>query len=294
MKARLQEIAFTAYCWFSTAVLIGAVLIILGFLLYRGSGAINQDLLFGGTDPWLALTGARQVFDGIYPAVVGTVSLVLLSVSLALPLGLACGIYIAVFANGRLKRSLSLLIDVLASVPSIVIGLFGLALVIILHKQLSPEIYPSLLISCIALACLVLPYIVRMTEVAIDGIDAPTRLAALALGASRWQNTAHVLLPKALPGVFSGCILAIGRCAEDTAVIMLTGAVASAGMPHSLLGKYEAVPFFIYYTSSQYANQHELQQVYGASIVLLMVCTLLLLGAGLIRRRLRDLAFLRF
>ena len=211
----------------------------------------------------------------------------------ALPVGIACGIYFAVYAAPAAKRLLSLFVDILASVPSIVIGLFGLALVILMHKHLSAAVKPSLLISSIALACLVLPYIIRTTELSIDGIEPETRLAALACGASKWQNTIHVLIPRSLSGILSGCILAIGRCAEDTAVIMLTGAVASVGLPSSLLGKYEAVPFFIYYTSSQYADQHELAQCYGAAIVLLAVCASLFLLAYIIKRRIEGRAFYR-
>jgi phosphate transport system permease protein len=82
----------------------------------------------------------------------------------------------------------------------------------------------------------------------------------------------------------SGIILAIGRCAEDTAVIMLTGAVASAGLPRSLFSQYEALPFFIYYISSQYADSEELMQGYGASIVLLFLCALLFVTAYGIRK----------
>ena len=98
------------------------------------------------------------------------------------------------------------------------------------------------------------------------------------------QNLFRVLLPQSLPGLLSGIILAIGRCAEDTAVIMLTGVVASAGVPQSLLSNYEALPFYIYYVSSQYADQRELATGYGASILLLLICLLLFCLAFVIRK----------
>ena len=293
MRRRWAETAFIAACWLAALVLVGAVLTILGYLVVKGAGSLTPELLFGDTDPWLALTGRRQVFDGILPAVVGTVVLVVLSVGIALPVGIAAGIYFAVYAPARVKRNLALCVDILASVPSIVIGLFGLALIIILHKQFAGVVQPSLLVSALALACLVLPYIIRSTELAIDGIDLESRLAAQALGASKLQNTVHVLVPRALSGILSGSILAVGRCAEDTAVIMLTGVVASVGFPGSLLGRYEAVPFFIYYTSAQYTDQQELMQGYGAAIVLLAVCTGLFLLAYTIKRGFAQRAFVR-
>ena len=111
-------------------------------------------------------------------------------------------------------------------------------------------------------------------------------MTSRALGATRLQNIVHVLLPQSLPGLFSGVILAIGRCAEDTAVIMLTGAVASAGVPRTLLSHYEALPFYIYYVSAQYADQRELATAYGASIILLFLCLLLFSLAFLIKRNL--------
>ncbi len=109
-------------------------------------------------------------------------ALVLLSVGLALPLGLAAGIYLAEYARGGLRRVLDLLFDILAGLPSIVIGLFGLSLAIVLHRHFFARIQPCLLISAIALAFLVLPYIVRSTQLALEHLPRQERLTGLALG----------------------------------------------------------------------------------------------------------------
>jgi phosphate transport system permease protein len=175
--------------------------------------------------------------------------------------------------------------------PSIVIGLFGFSLAVFLHKHFSDRIGPCLLISSIALSLLVLPYIIRTTQGALESIPLDIRLTALALGASKLQNIFLVLIPKSLSGIMSGIILAIGRCAEDTAVIMLTGAVASAGLPKSLFSQYEALPFFIYYISSQYSSQDELMQGYGAAIILLLLCGILFSVAFVIRKGLACFAY---
>jgi phosphate transport system permease protein len=210
--------------------------------------------------------------------------LVLVSVAVALPVGLATGVYLAEYTRGRIKALLSLLFDVLAGIPSIVIGLCGFSLAIFLHHRLSRHIYPCLLISALALAFLVLPYLIRSTQTALESLPFHDRITAPALGATRLQNISHVLLPRALPSIASGIVLAIGRCAEDTAVIMLTGAVASAGVPKGLLHHYEALPFFIYYISSQYTDAAELSQGYGAAIILLVLCLILFFLSKLLQK----------
>jgi phosphate transport system permease protein len=184
------------------------------------------------------------------------------------------------------KSHLSLLFDILAGIPSIVIGLSGFSLAVFLHHHFDNRIYPCLLISALALAFLVLPYLIRSTQMALESLPARLRIVAPALGATKLQNLFYVLLPKSLDGIASGVILAVGRCAEDTAVIMLTGAVATAGVPTSLLGSYEALPFYIFYISSQYMDATELLNGYGAAIILLVLCSLLFGLSFAIKRRL--------
>ena len=272
---RTQQVLIIAWAWSSAVILMGAVSAVIGFLLVKGAGSLNLELIFGHTTIMDAVLMRRPVFGGLFPAIVGTLLLVLLSVAIALPVGIATGIYLAEYARGHIKSLLSLLFDVLAGIPSIVIGLFGFSLAIFLHQRLSGRIYPCLLISALALAFLVLPYLIRSTQAALESLPFKHRITAPALGATRLQNIRHVLLPHALQRIAGGTVLAIGRCAEDTAVIMLTGAVASAGIPKGFLQHFEALPFFIYYISSQYADAAELSQGYGAAIILVVICLVL-------------------
>jgi len=272
---RTQQYLIIAWAWSCAVILVGAVSAVIGFLLVKGAGALNLELIFGQTTVLDAVLLRRPVFGGLFPAIVGTLLLVLLSVAISLPVGLATGIYLAEYAQGRTKSLLGLIFDVLAGIPSIVIGLFGFSLAIFLHQRLSGRIYPCLLISALALAFLVLPYLIRSTQSALESLPFKHRITAPALGATRLQNIRHVLLPRALQNIAGGIVLAIGRCAEDTAVIMLTGAVAAAGTPKGLLQHFEALPFFIYYISSQYADPAELSQGYGAAILLLIICLML-------------------
>ncbi len=108
------------------------------------------------------------------------------------------------------------------------------------------------------------------------------------LGATKMQNIFFVLLSASFSGIISGIILSIGRCAEDTAVIMLTGAVATAGIPKSIFSGFEALPFYIYYISSQYTDDMELMKGYGACLILLLICISLFILAYFIKRKISD------
>jgi phosphate transport system permease protein len=290
---RLLEQAVPIFSWLCGSILLGAVFAVLGYLFMHGWKSISLSLIFGTTPPLDALLMKRHVFNGLFPAMVGTVSLVVLAVCWALPIGMASGIYLAEYAGAGANMILNLFFDIMAGLPSIVVGLFGFSIAVFLNRNFSGNIHPCLLISSIALAFLVLPYIIRTTQMALEGLPLSTRITALSLGANRLQNIIYVLLPQSLSGIVSGVILAIGRCAEDTAVIMLTGVVASTGVPRSLLSHYEALPFYIYYISSQYTDSEELATGYGAAIILLFICLVLFLLAFVIKKRLSYHALYR-
>jgi len=293
MRGRAGEMLVIGYCWACALLLPGVLCCVLGFLILKGGHTLGLELIFGDTDPIDALLLRRPVFDGLFPAMVGTLSLVVLAVGLAIPVGISAGIYMAEYSRGAVKRCFSLLFDVLAGIPSIVVGLFGFSVAVFIHRHFSENIYPCLLISAVSLAFLVLPYLIRTTQVALEGVSESLRLTAPALGASRFQNIRYVLIPRALPGIISGVILSIGRCAEDTAVIMLTGVVATAGVPHTIFGGYEALPFFVYTVASQYADAQELSRGYGGAIVLLFLCGGLFFIAFGIKRRMMHRAVYR-
>jgi phosphate transport system permease protein len=293
MMDRVLEKVVAGFSWICAMVLLGTVFCIVGYLLINGLGTINVTLIFGETDPVDALLFRKQVFDGLFPAIVGTFALVALSVSFAVPIGIAAGIYMAEYCRGVLKRVFSLFFDVLAGIPSIMGGLFGFSVAIFLHNYFSSRIYPCLLISALSLAFLVLPYLIRTTQISLENLPEDIRQTAPALGATKLQNIFYVLIPRSLSGIASGVILSIGRCAEDTAVIMLTGAVTMVGVPKSVFSNYEALPFYIYYISSQYSNKQELLSGYGAAIILLVICGLLFTVALFVKHHLAYHALYR-
>lgn len=278
----------SVFSWACVLILLSAFLSIIGFLLLNGYKTFQTSLIFGDTGIVDALLLKKPVFDGLFPAIAGTVMLVIISVAIALPLGLASGIYLAEYSKGKSKQIFSFLFDVLSGVPSIVTGLFGFSVAVFLHHYFLDKIFPCLLISALSLAFLVLPYIIRTTQTALEEIPMTVRNTALCLGATRLQNILFVLVPSSFSGILSGIILAIGRCAEDTAVIMLTGVVAMAGVPNSLFSSYEALPFYIYYMSSQYASQEELGKAYGAAVILVFICMVLFTLSLIIKKRIEK------
>ncbi|SMD05296.1 phosphate ABC transporter membrane protein 2, PhoT family [Desulfocicer vacuolatum DSM 3385] len=281
------DIFLSFYAWCCAFILTSAVLTILGYLLFHGLSSLNLDLIFAHTPVMDALFLKKQVFGGLLPAITGTLALIFLSMLFALPVGIATGIFLSEFARSGTRKILGLMFDIMASLPSIVVGLFGFAVTIFLHQHFFKQLYPCLLISALCLAFLVIPYIIRSTQIALESLPPQVRLTGPALGATRTQNLWYVLIPMAAKEIIGGIILAIGRSAEDTAVIMLTGAVATAGVPNSIFSGYEALPFFIYYTAAEYANTSELMKAYGAALILLFICGGLYLFAYWIKRKVR-------
>jgi phosphate transport system permease protein len=272
MGKNVWDMLLELFAWCCAILLAGSMILIIGFLIVKGYTAISLELIFANTSPLDALLLKQQVFGGLFPAMVGTFLLILLSIGFALPLGLASGIFLAEYAPDSIKKIFSLCFDILAGVPSIVIGLFGFSITILLHHSFNSQIFPCLLISALSLAFLVLPYIIKATQVALESIPLLIRLTAPSLGATKLENIFLVLLPASISDISSGIVLAIGRCAEDTAVIMLTGVVAVAGIPKSIFSGFEALPFYIYYIASEYSDQSELMKGYGAAMILLLIC----------------------
>lgn len=260
----------------SAGTLLAAVGLLLGFLLWKGLPTLDLHLFFGDTPPLQALLSHRPVWEGLWPACVGTLCLVGLTLALALLPGIGCGLFLAEYASPRQQRWAGSVVDVLAGTPSIVMGLFGFVLILLLRRTFWPTANTSLLLAAGCLALLVLPVLVASTREALLAVPEDLRITAAALGFTQDQTVRQVLLPAAGRGIASGVMLALGRAAEDTAVILLTGVVANAGLPAGLGAKFEALPFAIYYTAAQYQSPEELQRGFGAAL------TLLTLGGGLL------------
>jgi phosphate ABC transporter permease subunit PstA len=253
------------------------------FLLSKSMPVFNLNLFFGDAPVWAAITGRAPVWDGIFAACAGTISLVVLASLLAIPTGVGAGIALSQYLHGRLGRILRFAANTLAGVPSIVMGLFGFSLIIFLRHTVAPDANTGLLLSAVCLALLVLPYTINATAQSLEALPEELRLLGPSLGLTSWQTLRRILLPAASRGILGGVVLSMGRAAEDTAVILLTGVVAQGGLPRGLLDKFEALPFTIYYLAAHYQSAEDLHKGFGAALTLLALTVVLYGGARLLR-----------
>ncbi len=277
----------TAIAPLTAALLPACLLGLLAFLVFKGLPTLGMELFFGDTPPVAALLGRQPVWDGLWPACAGSLCLVGLTLGLSLFPGVGCGIFLAEYAPPRLKSLAGAAVDMLAGTPSIVMGLFGFTLILFLRHTFMPGATTCLLLAAGCLALLVLPVLIVGTREALEAVPQNLILTAASLGLTKNQRIRHVQLPAAAPGIWSGVILALGRAAEDTAVIMLTGVVANAGLPAGIGAKFEALPFSIFYTAAQYQSPEELQRAFGAALVLLLLAGGLILAARFFENRYR-------
>lgn len=273
-----EKIAF-ALLGLSALTVVGFVLVILGYIVYNGYSAINIEFL---TEmPRLMMTQG-----GIYPAIIGTLYLIIGSMSVALPIGVMAAIYLNEYAGEtRTTWLIEMAINNLAGTPSVVFGLFGLALFV---KYFG--FGPSLLSSSLTLALLILPVIIRATEEALLTVPKEYRESSLALGASKWQTIRHVVLPAAIPGIVTGSVLSIGRVAGETAPILFTGvAYFLPRLPDSVYSQFMALPYHLFVLTTAGTNIAKTRPIqYGTALVLLLIVLSLNLIAVLIRRHYRN------
>lgn len=275
---------FLYFLSFCSATCVGlVVLLLLLWVFWRGFSVLDLRLFFGNHSPLSVIFRQVAVFNGIFPAVIGTLWLVILSLLLAIAPGIGCGIYLSFYASPFQKWFLNTMVDILAGIPSVIMGLFGFLSILWLKNHFLPQANSCLLLAALCLALLVLPTLIATTKEALLSVPQDLMLNAQSLGLKKGAILWHFLLPEARNGILSGAILALGRVAEDTAVVMFVGAVANAGLPNGLFGRFESLSFYIYYNSQNYQTQLELQNAMGASLVLLCLCGFLLLLGGILK-----------
>ena len=259
------------------------IVVVVGYLLLdiivRGLPTISWDFLSGMPRK----SGAE---GGIYPAINGTLYLVLGAISVALPLGMATAIYLSEYAmQGKLNQGIRLAIITLAGVPSIVFGLFGLGLFVLFFG-----FGASILSGSLTLSFMILPTIIVSSEESLRAVPLGLREASLALGATKWQTVYKSVLPFALPGMFTGSILGIGRAAGETAPILLTvAAFFLPRLPSSIFDQVMALPYHLYVLATQHPDTVKvLPMQYGTALVLIIIVVFLNLTAILLRNHFRK------
>ncbi len=274
----VQKIGITILV-LSLIISVFLLFIIILFVAIRGAGVLSWEFIS-------AMPRKAMTQGGILPAILGTFYLSLGAVVFALPLGILAAIYLNEYAaDNILLRVIRMGINNLAGVPSIVFGLFGLAVFV---KFFGFGV--SILSGSLTLAIMILPVIISTTLESLRALPDSFREASYGIGASKWQTIKGIILPTALPGILTGTILGIGRAAGETAPILFTAATFfSRKLPSSIMHQVQALPYHIYALMTE--GTHLKAQVpiaYGTALVLLMLVLGLDLIAIVIRIRSRK------
>ncbi|MGB1375263.1 MAG: phosphate ABC transporter permease PstA [Rhodothermales bacterium] len=241
-----------------TAMLVLPVLIILGILVLKGAPMISWEFLF--EFPRRGMTEG-----GIYPALLGTIFIVVVDLIFAMPIGVAAAIYLSEYApDNWLTRTINLAIINLAGVPSIVHALFGVGAFVIFFG-----FGTSILAAALTVAIMTLPLVIVATRESLQAVPQAFREACWSMGASRWQTIFAVVLPNAISGILTGLILEVSRTAGETAPIMFTGAAFFLPfLPESVFEQTMALSLHLYVVSTQVPEVPEALP-YGVALVLI-------------------------
>jgi phosphate transport system permease protein len=274
-----QKLAFITFRTLSFGV-IALLFWILGFIVFNGASSISWTFL--STAPSDGMTGG-----GILPAIVGTLCLIAGSSLVAFPLGILSAVYTSEYAgNGTLVRLIRIMTNNLSGIPSIIFGLFGMALFVNTLR-----FGDSILAGSLTLGLLTLPLVIRTTEEALKAIPDSFRTGSLALGATRLQTVWRVTLPLAFPNILTGLILSIGRASGETAPILFTAAAYFLPqLPRSVLDPVMALPYHLYVIATSGTDLEATRPMaYGTALVLIVLVLAMNLAASFFRKKFRKM-----
>lgn len=248
---RLMEVVATLAALVAVAVLV----LVVASVAVRGAGALSWDFFVKPQ----ALFG--QPGGGIANALIGTILLIAIATAMAIPVGVLSAIYLTEFAPKRIAVTVQIVIDVLAGLPTIVIGIFVYALLVIAHGQ-------SGLSGAFALAIIMLPLITRATQEVLLLVPSTLREASLALGVRRWRTVVGVILPSSLGGILTGTVLAVARAAGETAPLLFTSSLFANTVQTDVTKALPNIPVLIFEYSEQ-ADPALHEQAWAAGLVLM-------------------------
>lgn len=274
-KKTTQRIAFGIFSSFSLMIVL-VLVAILGFIVYKGIGVISWDFLTTG--PTDGMTKG-----GIWPAIVGTFYLMVGSALFAFPVGIMSGIYMNEYTpkGSKLVRFIRVMTNNLSGIPSIVFGLFGMALFV---NYL--DFGDSILAGSLTLGLLSLPVVIRTTEESLKAIPDSIREGSLALGATKLQTIWRVVLPMGVPNIITGLILALGRVSGETAPILFTcAAYFLPQLPTGVFDQCMALPYHLYVLATSGTDMEaQMPIAYGTALVLIAIILIINIFASLVRK----------
>lgn len=253
------------------AVTLASLIVIIGYILIKGLGHID----------WEFLTQRPRRMGregGIFPIIVGTLYVTVVSILIATPVGVAAAIYFTEYARGgRAVKIIRFFTEVLAGIPSIIFGLFGFAFFVVFLGM-----GWSVLSGGLTLSLMVLPTLTRATEESLKTVPMSYREGSLSLGASKWQTIVKVVLPCCRPGILTGLILGIGRAIGETAAVMLTVG-GSLRLPGSVFDSTRTMALHLYMLASEGLSE---EKTYATAALLILIVLAINTGAKAIGRRL--------
>ena len=273
MKRRrkiLDGLLYAIMC-LALAGVIAALVYILGYILAQSAGFLNLSFITG--------------MGGILPMIVTTLYVVLVSIAIALPVGLASAIFLNEYSgNSGLVRLLRLAIETLAGIPSIIYGLFGL---LMFCRLLG--FGQSILAGSLTLSIMILPVIIRTTEEALKSIPDSYREGSLALGATKFQTIVHVVLPPALPGIVTSVILAIGRVVGESAPVLLTVGL-TRNMPRTIFESGRTLTIHLYHLTNEAVKPDDFGIAFATAAVLVLLIVIINTATKIITGKFRNKA----
>ena len=247
------------WLWMSALAIILILLSVLGYIFINGIGIMSVSFLLD-----MPKNNWRE--GGILPAILGSLIVVFVALAFAAPVGVGTAIYLTEFRKeGLVTRIIRISSDALNAVPSIVFGLFGLSLFVFYLKDYTGG--PSLLSAGLTLGFMILPTIIRTSEVAMMGVPYAERMESFGLGASKLQTIKNIVLPGAVPGIATGLILSIGRAVGETAPIIFMVAL-NPTVPKSLFGSGNTLTTQLYYLAMEGIS---MKVAFGTALTLMLV-----------------------
>ncbi|MBN1289531.1 MAG: phosphate ABC transporter permease PstA [Actinobacteria bacterium] len=265
MRAKRADRIATVVFWIIGLVSISILLFITGVILWNGLGkAIQPSFIFGRPKGFKA-------GGGIWPMIVSSFYITGLALFVIMPISILSAIYLAEYAkDGRFTRFVKFCVDSLASMPSIVFGLFGMTVFVILFGW-----GYSLIAGSLTVALLNLPTVMRSAEESLRSVPVTYREASLSLGASRWKTIRKVVLPSATPGILTGTMLTVGRILGESAALVYTAGLVSRHVPDSLFDSAAPLAGYIWYVQTE-AGAPDYRAIVDGSAALLLVMVLVI------------------
>ena len=266
----------TTLVWSAFAGAMIPLVWLIATVVDRGLSTINVEFL---TFQMRNVVGDEQ--GGLYHALIGTIVVTLVASAISVPIGIFTAIYVVEYGGkNRLSRVVTFLVDVMTGIPSIVAGLFALALFVLL---VDPA-YRSGLSGAVALSLLMIPTVVRSTEEMLRLVPEDLREAAYALGVPKWRTITKVVLPTAFGGIVTGVVLAVSRVIGETAPLLVAAGFADQVNTNPLEGRMMTLPVFIYtqFRSSQSPGDRYIDYAWGGALVLFVLVMALNLIARII------------